>query len=98
MGTMTLTERVRDLAWHDETGTLHDAADELERTGWKPMETAPKDGTEILVCRDNGSTWDFFTVWWSEWSKEYPWSSQTSRYPADRFDYWMTIPHPSRGR
>jgi Lar family restriction alleviation protein len=39
-------------------------ATEAER--WQPIETAPKDGTPVLVCRDMGNPWGWVRGW-SRW-------------------------------
>jgi hypothetical protein len=63
---------------------------------WQEMDAAPKDGTQILVARDNGCGWEYFTVWWSGGGRyaDYPWKSDHNAYPADRFDYWSAITPP----
>ena len=59
---------------------------------WQPMDTAPKDGREILARRHNDVCHEHFVVWWSGWEKFYPWASAGSSYPEDRLDEWMEIP------
>jgi hypothetical protein len=49
--------------------------------GWKPIETAPKDGTRVLVCRA-GEAWNADAIW-VEWAQE--WRNAdgaTNTYPA----------------
>lgn len=61
---------------------------------WQHMETAPKDGTYILVCRNNGCAWEYVAVWYFRLDKTYPWISADNAYPEGRLDYWMPIPEP----
>ena len=57
----------------------------LAATQWRPIETAPKDGTHILAFH-NGSIW---TVWWSDTQM---W------HDSNDYDYrpthWMPLPKP----
>lgn len=67
-----------------------------EDDGWRDMETAPKDGTEILVCRDNDLGWEYDIVYWRDTGSVYPWkiigNFQDGGYPEGRLDYWMELP------
>jgi hypothetical protein len=57
------------------------------------MDTAPKDGTEILVRRHNDVVWEHHVVWWgSDGDTRYPWRSDYTAYPHDRLDGWHEIP------
>lgn len=61
---------------------------------WQEMDSVPKDGTQILVARDNGCGWDYYTVWWCPAEEHYPWRADHNAYPVDRFDYWSPITTP----
>jgi len=66
---------------------------------WQPMETAPKDGTMILVCHDTGCGEEHFLVWWVDDGDGYPWRESYNSHVADRFDAWMPLlPLPSDRR
>lgn len=64
--------------------------------GWQDMETAPKDGTAILVARDNGCGWDYAIVWWNGNYRGgvYPWVADYNAYPEHRFDAWKALDLP----
>jgi hypothetical protein len=64
------------------------------RLAWQDISTAPKDGTEILVRRDNGCSWEHYVVWWGQNEETYPWVSDGNAYASDRFDDWMPLPPP----
>lgn len=66
---------------------------QAETGAWRPIETAPKDGTPILVCRHNGVFHDYYVVWWSS-DLQYPWQSDANRYVEDLFDAWQPLPTP----
>lgn len=74
---------------------------------WKPIETAPKDGTEILICRaidadgkpiktDSFGLFVHRAAWWGEGQDEWiVYNSQPCEQPAF-FEptHWMPIPAP----
>lgn len=66
---------------------------------WRSMSEAPKDGTQILVCRDTGCGWEFEVVWRSEQTDDYPcdypWQASGTAYVEDRFDYWQPLQPPA---
>jgi hypothetical protein len=58
---------------------LDAAADAIEGRGWQPIETAPKDGTRVLVHSPETHTYTgIAAVWciinerWEEWGDHYP--------------------------
>jgi hypothetical protein len=57
--------------------------------GWRSIETAPKDGTDILVIDDNSVT----IGWWSgeEWCRQHLYLSLWG--PT----LWQPLPRPYRG-
>lgn len=64
-------------------------------TDWKDMDTAPKDGTSILVCRNNDYAWEYDVVFWSDRMPNYPWcTGYDDGYPEGRLDYWAKLPAP----
>jgi hypothetical protein len=79
-------------------------ADEgLERAGmqvaegmmmnWKPIETAPKNGTVILGCQGNGDDYQVFEMVWGDWNGGIEW--RDPRYDgAYTPTYWQPRPEP----
>lgn len=59
-------------------------------TNWQPIETAPKDGTEILVYSDGrviSTFWSFCAEDWVDVLRGY-----TMRDPT----HWMSLPEPPK--
>ena len=68
-------------------------SDEEEMTDWQPIETAPKDGTEILVFNGN-------SIWLVETEYEmYPKDNGCgccSHSIHDEVTHWMPLPEPPK--
>lgn len=60
---------------------------------WRSMKDAPRNGTTILCARNNGCSWDYYAVWWTE-DDTYPWQESYNSYVEDYFDYWFMITEP----
>ena len=71
---------------------------------WQPIETAPKDGTYVLVCNhDAGVSWiaEYVERYTSGYRPEQPWHSvmlnhrhAKKRYPSTVPTHWMPLPSP----
>jgi hypothetical protein len=65
---------------------------------WQPIETAPKDGTRILVCRDESDTYPVVVEWvnWNNTGGKW-WDNQSPAYDLDAFKFWCPLPKPPGG-
>lgn len=63
---------------------------------WKSIESAPKDGTSILVAWKKSG--NMMVVSWendSEITEDYNWADHEGDcYHKDAFSHWMTLPEP----
>jgi hypothetical protein len=74
-------------------------ADRAERDGWKPIETAPKDGTRIILGNPHGA-WmgEYRPVYQSGYRPDDPWFSvmlnrdHMGRFPSSNPTNWMPLP------
>jgi len=64
-----------------------------DTAGWRPISTAPRDGTSILAAYDlNDGSFEPLVVWWSAGDPRYPWRSTGIGFPESRIVYWKDIP------
>jgi hypothetical protein len=54
---------------------------------WQPIETAPRDGTEILVW---GGGHDVASVWWQDGDEDVWFNGDVIVHPT----HWMPLPKP----
>ena len=62
---------------------------------WLPIETAPKDGTNIIVCDDRVSGGNMTIVAWKPNAEKpnYVWETEEMiGYHKDAFTHWMLAP------
>lgn len=74
------------------------AIEHMKRWQWQPIESAPKDGTFVLVCEKDNSAIYEARFMWDDWypsmqsdSDEY---GPMKGYPA----HWMPLPEPPQER
>lgn len=65
---------------------------------WQPIESAPKDGTEILIAYDGSVSIAFFHTGYDNWRDE---NGVKLDWDPDWFDqnvtHWMPLPEPPKG-
>ena len=64
----------------------------LSEAGWQPIETAPKDGRDVLICSlYDDSSYGIEIGYWNavreEWRGDGP-------YAIDEATHWMPLPNP----
>ena len=82
---------LRGFALSGSVGMTGQSAQKLQ---WQPIETAPKDGTEILVCgplRDGSGVYRDVTRWPNGWSGKWP---VAYMHNSDEPTHWMPLPEP----
>lgn len=59
--------------------------------GWRPIETAPKDGTDILACDEDGQ----YVARWAAYAGGNPrWRLWWNGDPNDDLTHWQPLPAP----
>jgi hypothetical protein len=81
----------------DAGGNVRDAAVErLERYGWQPIETAPKDETTIVATRNEVGHRSYTLIFWS--IVDHEWAGYTAedekRLVKFQPTHWMPLPEP----
>ena len=82
----------------DLSRTMQTAITALEQAGyqidskdkWQPIETAPKDGTRILVWDDDTIETAYWAIFRSRW--EHAWDG--AELGAFEITHWMPLPEP----
>jgi hypothetical protein len=66
----------------------------MKKDEWQPIETAPRDGTLILVAWQNpNKTWDMNCMFWFEEDGKGEWFDYTADYICTP-THWMPLPKP----
>jgi hypothetical protein len=74
-------------------------AESIEMTEWQPIETAPKDGTAILIWPANASFYGdeatSYVVRWHDWKEAWI-EASGEEYAAFYPTHWMPLPAPPK--
>ena len=78
-------------------GRISEAAAQPAPSGWRPIETAPKDGTEVLMVFvfEDGETLHRVVRW--DGSEMWPWREEYTGYREGEAKGWMPLP-PAPGK
>ena len=76
-----------------EDGTKYARADKAA-PAWQPIETAPKDGTDIYATRIDGIVFRPSIIYWEKFEGRGWLCSQTHRPVSSQPTHWMPLPQP----
>ena len=83
------------LLYGDIIDRMELAADALEETLWRDIESAPKDGTRIMAkvdFNDSGRV-EVHEIWYQD-GEPYPWWGYSSRYRVNIPTHWKPLDKP----
>jgi hypothetical protein len=80
---MTIPDSIRDLA--ESTVPLEEQVRRERAGGWQPIETAPRDGTEVLVFVDCATVRIIRLAWWDDGSL---WDHHGAESPEADRGWW----------
>lgn len=65
-------------------------------TGWRSMDSAPKDGTLFLACHHDPAFQNACVIYWDIGAPSLPidgrWRTSMHEIVGDRFTHWMPLP------
>ncbi len=61
---------------------------------WRPIETAPKDGTRVLLLRSHEEGYDSKRIGVDYWKNETWWNTRPGMPPS----HWLPLPAPPEGK
>ena len=65
-------------------------------TDWQPIETAPKDGTVVLIFEPSREKWKINSAYWpNHWHKPC-FLSAGQGVMLDKATHWMPLPEPPK--
>src|SRR5262245_23064826 len=69
---------------------------EGKESGWRPIETAPKDGTLILLYPTKGEGRISTGYWWKPENGDYCWAAGGGWFEEDEVSHWTPLPELPR--
>lgn len=86
-------------AWEEEARAAIAAMPELTVQGWRDIETAPKDGTEIVLFDANVKTpaigeWMIDVAWLNVGKKPGEAFAEPGWFPLETPTHWIPLPSP----
>lgn len=85
-------EMARFIIAEDAKNAEPESARHAQQT-WQPIATAPKDGTDILLCDARLMNLRMVASWEQD-DHDFPWTTLDGSYHAERFTHWQPLPAP----
>jgi len=76
-------QRWTEATWNHRAATPQAAADKMR---WQPISTAPRDGTQVLLCLGSH-------IWLDHWMESKEYNGWVYHSPTDA-THWMPLPSP----
>jgi hypothetical protein len=65
---------------------------------WQPIETAPLDGTSILVAVESEQDSHQVVYFDDDGEDDFVWRSENNRWHRNAFTHWMPLPTPPEAK
>jgi hypothetical protein len=81
-------QQLHEAGIYKASGDYLEMAEACERFTWRPIETAPRDGTRVLLHRHGQGRWSTFVGAWSDHDRVWHDADSLFRDPT----HWMPLP------